>query len=128
MKNPSLGIIVYHHSASLVMPNGDPRDGFFLSYPHTHDRFLFAHQRNAICMAFRWWVDSDPLLYAYLEVGVGHIPPTPHSSDQPPSRRRMYSTGVSTRRMKLAQIPFSQSLASRIYAIFKLNLVAWSRT
>ena len=30
-KNPSLGITVCHHSASLVMPNGDPRDGFF--YP-----------------------------------------------------------------------------------------------
>ena len=30
-KNPSLGITICHHSASLVMPNGDPRDGFF--YP-----------------------------------------------------------------------------------------------
>ena len=30
-KNPSLGITVCHHSASLVMPNGDPRDGCF--YP-----------------------------------------------------------------------------------------------
>ena len=28
-KNPSLGIIVCHHLASLVMPNGDPQDGFF---------------------------------------------------------------------------------------------------
>ena len=28
---PSLGITVCHHSASLVMPNCDPRDGFF--YP-----------------------------------------------------------------------------------------------
>ena len=27
----SLGITVCHHSASLVMPNGDPRDGLF--YP-----------------------------------------------------------------------------------------------
>ena len=27
----SLGITVCHHSASLVLPNGDPRDGFF--YP-----------------------------------------------------------------------------------------------
>ena len=27
----SLAIIVYHHSASLVMPIGDPQDGFF--YP-----------------------------------------------------------------------------------------------
>ena len=30
-KNPSLAITVCHHSASLVMPIGDPRDGFF--YP-----------------------------------------------------------------------------------------------
>ena len=29
--NPSLKITVCHHSASLVMSNGDPRDGFF--YP-----------------------------------------------------------------------------------------------
>ena len=27
-KNPSLEITVCHHSASLVMPKGDPRDGF----------------------------------------------------------------------------------------------------
>ena len=30
-KNPPLGITVCHHSASLVMPNGDTRDRFF--YP-----------------------------------------------------------------------------------------------
>ena len=30
-ENPSLVITVCHHSASLVMPNGDPRDGYF--YP-----------------------------------------------------------------------------------------------
>ena len=29
IKNPSLGITVWHHSASLMMPNGDPRDIFF---------------------------------------------------------------------------------------------------
>ena len=29
MENPSLGITVCHHSASLVMPNGDPQDNFF---------------------------------------------------------------------------------------------------
>ena len=28
-KNPSLGITVWHHSASLVMPNSDPRNGIF---------------------------------------------------------------------------------------------------
>ena len=67
-ENPSLGITICHDSASLVMPNGDPRDGFFyptlklmidsyslgkprdakrrssrrifLSYPHTRDRSL----------------------------------------------------------------------------------------
>ena len=27
--NLSLGITICHHSASLMMPNGDPRDGFF---------------------------------------------------------------------------------------------------
>ena len=30
-KNPSLGIIVCHHSARILIPNGDPRDGFFKS-------------------------------------------------------------------------------------------------
>ena len=28
-KNPSLLITVWHHSASLVMPDSDPRDGVF---------------------------------------------------------------------------------------------------
>ena len=28
-KNPSLAITVWHHPARLVMPNSDPRDGFF---------------------------------------------------------------------------------------------------
>ena len=40
-KNPSLEITDCHHSASLVMPIGDPRDGFFLFHPHTHDGFLY---------------------------------------------------------------------------------------
>ena len=31
IENMSLRITVCHHSASLVMPNDDPRDGFF--YP-----------------------------------------------------------------------------------------------
>ena len=35
-KNPSLTITVCHHSASLVMPNGDPGDGF--SIPPSHSR------------------------------------------------------------------------------------------
>ena len=29
LKIPSLGIIVLHHSSSLVMPNSYPRDGIF---------------------------------------------------------------------------------------------------
>ena len=29
LKNPSLDITVWHHSASLVMPDSDPRGGFF---------------------------------------------------------------------------------------------------
>ena len=28
-RNTSIEITVWHHSASLVMPNSDPRDGFF---------------------------------------------------------------------------------------------------
>ena len=32
IENPSLGITVRHHSASLVMPISDPRDRSF--YPH----------------------------------------------------------------------------------------------
>ena len=36
-KNPSLRITVCHHSASLVMPNGDLRDGFFYPSP-SHSR------------------------------------------------------------------------------------------
>ena len=39
-KNPSLGITVCQHSASLVMPNGDPREGF--CYPTLNDRFLYS--------------------------------------------------------------------------------------
>ena len=38
-----LGLTDCHHSASLVMPISDPRDGFF--YPtHSHDRFF-----NSLC-------------------------------------------------------------------------------
>ena len=33
IENLSLGITVCHHSASLLMPNGDPLDGFF-HYSH----------------------------------------------------------------------------------------------
>ena len=33
-KNQFLAITVWHHSASLVMPDSDPRDGIF--YPASH--------------------------------------------------------------------------------------------
>ena len=35
-KNPPLKITIGHRSASLVMPNSNPLDRFFLSHPHTH--------------------------------------------------------------------------------------------
>ena len=44
-KNPSLGITVCHHSASLVMPIRDPRDRFF--YPTLTlmiDSYILAHR------------------------------------------------------------------------------------
>ena len=41
VENLSLTITACHHSASLVMPIGDPWDDFFLSLPHTYDRFLY---------------------------------------------------------------------------------------
>ena len=34
-KNPSLGFTVCHHSASLVMPNGDPKDDFSTLLSHS---------------------------------------------------------------------------------------------
>ena len=50
-KNSTLAITVWHHSASLVMLIGDPRDGFFYPTPtlmmdsyildETHDRKPF---------------------------------------------------------------------------------------
>ena len=42
-KDPSLRITVCYHSASLVMPNSDPQDNFFLSDIHTHDGFLYSY-------------------------------------------------------------------------------------
>ena len=41
-KNLSLGITVWHHEASRVMPECDPKRRIFLSTPHSHDR-LFLH-------------------------------------------------------------------------------------
>ena len=40
-KNASLGITVWYHSASLVMPDSDS-GRIFLSTPHIHDRFLYS--------------------------------------------------------------------------------------
>ena len=46
-KNPSLGIKVWHHSASLVMPGSNPRHGFyFLSTPNTHDSYIIIYLRK----------------------------------------------------------------------------------
>ena len=45
----SLAITVCHPSASLVMPFGDPRDGYF--YPTLTlmmDSYILVHQRNVI--------------------------------------------------------------------------------
>ena len=39
-KNLSLAITVWHHEASLVMPDCDREGRIFLFTPHTHDRFL----------------------------------------------------------------------------------------
>ena len=39
-KNPSPATTVWHHEASLVMPDCDPRGRFFLSTPYTNDRSL----------------------------------------------------------------------------------------
>ena len=41
-KNPSLVITLCHHSASLVMPNGDPRNGFFS--PALTNNYISQHQ------------------------------------------------------------------------------------
>ena len=42
MENPSLLITACHHMASLVMPNGDPLDGFFYpTFTKTHYRFPY---------------------------------------------------------------------------------------
>ena len=46
LKSPSLQITIYHHSASLVMPNGDPLDGLF--YP-TLALMMNSYILNAEC-------------------------------------------------------------------------------
>ena len=40
-KNTSVVITVCHDSARLLMTIRDPSNGIFLSYPHTHDGFLY---------------------------------------------------------------------------------------
>ena len=54
-KNPSLSITVCHHSASLMMPIGDPQEGFFFptlthmidSYK-THTEYLIGSLRVVV--------------------------------------------------------------------------------
>ena len=41
-KNPSVLIIVCHHSASLIMPIGDPLDGLFYPTLNFFDGFLYS--------------------------------------------------------------------------------------
>ena len=45
---PSLAITVWHPSASLVIPDSDLLDGFFLSAPHTSDRSFYSFEVNTI--------------------------------------------------------------------------------
>ena len=51
-KNPSLGIAVYHHWESLVMPNGDPQDGFY--YP-THTLMQSFNILASLCSWAGWY-------------------------------------------------------------------------
>ena len=52
-ENPSLGITICHHSASLEVPNGDPRDGFF--YPTlrlTIDSYIITSRQHVFINIF----------------------------------------------------------------------------
>ena len=76
-KNPSLVITVWHHSASLVMPDSDPQDGFFylpltsMIYPYIlrtdwpYIIYKFLTSENAICFpdAFLVSFSKQPLRY-----------------------------------------------------------------
>ena len=46
IEKPSLGITIWHHMASLVMPNGISRERFFLSHLYTHDIFLYKYDQE----------------------------------------------------------------------------------
>ena len=47
-------------SPSLVMPIGEPKDGFYISRPHTYDRFLYVHLGpNVLTQTF------SPIIHAY---------------------------------------------------------------
>ena len=53
-KTLSLGITVFHHSASLVMPNGDPLDDFlYLTLTLTIGSYIFDLSSNI--RAWRSW-------------------------------------------------------------------------
>ena len=55
-------------SASLV-PNGDPRDGFFLSLPHTHDRFLSFHKTGEHFMV-KWYNECALVLNLHVAANM----------------------------------------------------------
>ena len=64
-KTPSLWITVFHHSASLMMPNGDPLDGLFYSIPTLMiDSYILACQ-IAISLAF---IHTDKSNFATWEI------------------------------------------------------------
>ena len=53
-KNRPPAITVWHRSASLMMPDIDPREGLFYLPSHTNDRFLYfcafaSYHHSAIC-------------------------------------------------------------------------------
>ena len=53
-----------------MMPIGDPRDGFFLSDPHTNNRFLFSRPPDrAFCCFYQ------------CEIILSHIPTHTRSGD-----------------------------------------------
>ena len=72
LKNPSLMITACHHSASLVMPNSDPKDGFLYltlilmmdSYTLDTEGFHEVSSKSCqslqkICTRFTGWTDRQ---------------------------------------------------------------------
>ena len=70
-KNPSLRITICHYSASLVMPNGNPRDGYF--YPtlslmiHSYSLYIDSEQLSVqkadallhLCVLILIWIKCE---------------------------------------------------------------------